>query len=122
MTKLPTEYLNILAQEGRNLKETGVNGVALSRRAALRAVDALQAAGVPILGGDVYLLTSGKLELSHDNWYCKDAGDPGTEKYLSASIAQAAQYIRSYRDLEDGSIMYRIVTGLKAAPDARDIL
>lgn len=122
MTTLPQEYLDILASEGRDLKEAGVNGAALQKRSALRAVEALRAASVQILGGDVYRVTRGKLELSYDNWYCKDAGEPGTDEYLKASLAQAKRYIRDYPDPEDGSILYRIVTGLRASSGAREIL
>lgn len=43
MTTLPQEYLDILASEGRDLKEAGVNGVALQKRPTSRSRSSLYA-------------------------------------------------------------------------------
>lgn len=110
---LPKEYLDLLTQHGRDLREIGVNGAALPRSAALKAVQLLHQAGVPILGGDVVRITGGKITVSRDNWYCKGAGDPGTAEYLRESLSQAEAYIRAYPDDEDGSVFYQIVAGKK---------
>jgi hypothetical protein len=111
MTTLPKEYLELLSQYGHDLKEIGVNGIALPRLAALKAVVILRHAGTPILGGDVCHVANGKIRVSYDNWYCKGAGDPGTEKYLEASLVQAENYIRAYSDPEDGTVFYQLVIG-----------
>lgn len=114
MNTLPQDYIDILARHGRDVRDAGVNGVALSRRAALSAVDALRRTGdIPILGGEVFRITNGKIELSYDNWDTKSSRGPNSVQYRQDSYPQAEAYIRAYADPENGTILYRIVTGLE---------
>jgi len=110
MKSLPQKYLEVLARNGRELKELGIDGAALPKHAALEAVDALWKSGsVPILGGEVFRVASGKLSHSYDTWDCKSNGDPDSELYREDSLAQAEAYIRKYPDPEDGSVLYQLV-------------
>lgn len=92
----------------------GVNGVALPKKAVLDAIDALRRAGdIPILGGEIFHITKGKIELSYDNWDTVSRKGPNSAQYRQDSYLQAEARIRAYSDPEDGTILYRIVTGLE---------
>lgn len=81
---------------GRCLDEAGVQNWALSRDQALRALNDLQRLGIPILGGDVYLLANGTLRLTHDSWYCnRDDGEACTD-FVVRSVDTATRYIDAY--------------------------
>lgn len=110
MKSLPQEYLAVLSRDGRELKELGIDGVALPKRAALEAVEALRkAACAPILGGEVFRVTGGKVAHTYDTWDCMSDGARDSERYLKDSLRQADAYIRRYPDPEDGSVLYQIV-------------
>lgn len=110
MKSHPREYLDVLARHGRELKELGIEGTALPKRAALEAVEVLRKAGcVPILGGEVFRLADGKLVHAYDSWDCMSDEDPESERYRADSLRQADAYIRRYKDDEDGSIWYQLV-------------
>lgn len=108
--QLPKAYLLLLEEYGRDLKDIGVEGFALPKQEALKAIGILANAGFPILGGDVIRVVRGRAEVSYDNWYCRHEGDPSSSEYRQASAEQAEKYIRGYLDPEDGSVLYQIVT------------
>lgn len=114
MNTLPQDYVDALKRHGRNLKDAGVNGVALPRKAALEAIGILRRTNVvAILGGEVFQVRDGKAELSYDNWDTKSSMGPNSTQYRLESYQQAETFVSAYHDAEDGTIFYRIVTGLE---------
>lgn len=53
-----------------NLNGLGINDVAYSKCEALRMISCLEEQGIPVLGGDVFLLKDNIPSLTFDNWYC----------------------------------------------------
>ena len=108
MITLPVKYIELLARHGRDLKELGVNGMALPRRPALEAVEALRLAKIPILATHVLHVVNGKIRHSYDSWCCKSPVDTTSEEYMRESFAEAERYIRAYPDSENGTVFYEI--------------
>ncbi len=102
------KYTEILAR-GRPLTEQGIHGVALTKRDALEAVEVLKKAGVPILGGDVWQMVDGKLQLEYSNWYMDRMDGESEASYAARSIAATVAYLHKFPDAEDGTIFYVLV-------------
>jgi Immunity protein 40 len=102
---IPDEYLEVLQTKGRPLQEIGVNEMALQRPAALEAIQALRGSQVAILGGDVLRLLNGRPMYGGDNWYSQRYSSEGLTDFIRRSLDVAEQYIRSYPDPEDGTVL-----------------
>ncbi|MGH8601616.1 MAG: Imm40 family immunity protein [Gammaproteobacteria bacterium] len=93
---------------GRFLESVGVRNWALEREAALAALEQLTAAGVAVLGGDVYAVSGANVESNYDSWYCnRDSGEAEAD-FVERSIAKAKSYIANYRATA-GSVLFAIV-------------
>jgi Immunity protein 40 len=106
---IPNKYSEVLQTKGRSLQEIGVNEIALQRPAALEAIQALRGSQVAILGGDVLRLLDGRPMYSGDNWYSQRYDSEDVTDFLRRSLDVAEQYINSYPDPEDGTVLYTLV-------------
>ncbi|MDQ3919122.1 MAG: Imm40 family immunity protein [Acidobacteriota bacterium] len=106
---IPEKYSEVLNTKGRSLQEIGVNEIALQRPAALEAIQALRGSQMAILGGDVLRLLNGRPMYSGDNWYSEQYNSESLPDFIKRSLNVAEQYIRSYPDPEDGTVLYTLV-------------
>jgi len=81
---------------GIPLNHLGINNWALNKEQAVRALDELEKAGVPVLGGDVYEIVDDIPESNNDNWYCNRHENEPLEQYVSRSIEHTRKYVDSY--------------------------
>lgn len=89
-------YPNLLQDRGVSLDQLGLRERALHRNDALQAIDLLSHANVPILGGDVYLLSGTSVRLAYANWHAERREDETEDAYCKRSWALAEEYIRKY--------------------------
>lgn len=108
MKSLPPEYVKILSEHGRDLKELGVDGAALSKEYALKAIGILRGAKIMILGGDVLRVVNGRIQHTYDSWHYDDHVGLRDQTVVEASFKHAERYLLSYPDAEDGTILYEI--------------
>lgn len=106
---IPDRYREILELRGFSLQEIGSAGSALAKSDALEAVDALKESQVAILGGDVVISTNGKLRYAKENWYIKKGSNEDLRDYLARSRQKAEDYIQTYPDPGNGTILYALI-------------
>jgi hypothetical protein len=70
----------------------------LNRDEAKVAVLKLLEFGIPILGGEVYKMVNGNLDLTYDNWYYNRKTAETDLEYLENSTNRALKYIENYPD------------------------
>lgn len=96
MSVIWSEQIDSILSCGISLDCVGIKNWALRRDDAIRAINELEALGVPILGGDVYQLVDGAAEQTYDNWYCdQESGELGST-FLKRSLDRAKSYICNY--------------------------
>lgn len=93
---------------GRSLEALGIRNWALEPDAALMAVDNLSVIGVPILGGDVYVVAGAHIEMNYDNWYCNRNSGETVADFALRSAAKAKSYIVNYPNSE-ADVLFAIV-------------
>lgn len=93
---------------GRSLDSVGVRNWALSRDAALTALEKLSAKRVAVIGGDVYVASGFNVESNYDNWYCNRRGDEADSAFVERSIADARNYIVNYK-ADSVEVLFAIV-------------
>lgn len=92
-----SENIDAILSLGQSLEELGVRNWALQKDTALEALDRLLNIGVPILGGDVYVVKNDSLEQNYDNWYCERNEDETNADFIERSVSFAKRYISSYK-------------------------
>jgi hypothetical protein len=112
MQLVPTEYENILRDEGIWLGNTlHSNNTALGRESALKAIEILQKYLHPIKGGDVLKVVDGKMTfVPQDGWYCNDREYATYNEYREKSWQMAIDHIRQYDQSADSSAYYFVFT------------
>ena len=94
-------------QRGRPL--FGVTDVGLSPPDAIVAVALAREDGVPILGGDVYVLERGRMRPAHANW-CTDPLEGESEsEFARRSWVQSEEFLRKFPWPEYAEPMIAIV-------------
>ena len=91
--KTSTEYQQLIESRGISLHQMGIGEVALCREEAIRATDLLLASAIPILGGDVYLKNSMRIELAYANWHSDPRSDETHAQFVERSCSEAKRYI-----------------------------
>lgn len=87
---------DFLFKQGHSLSTVGVDGIGFMRKDALQLVELLSEVSLPILGGDVYFLMNGYIEVSYDNWYCQQLPSEDSVHYHMRTYSVAEDYIKSY--------------------------
>ena len=108
-----TEYQQLLTNAGVPLlQKVGVDEVALSRQDALRAVEILRRASLPILGGDVYFERRGDIESAIANWHADPRPGESRGEYLARSWATTETYIQKFPQQPTGILaLFVLVVG-----------
>jgi len=106
---LPAEYLKILADRGKSLKEVGVHETAIPRDATPDLIRALRGTDIAVLGGDVWLETSpGQFSPSYDNWHCDRKPNEPLLSFLVRSWNSAEEYVSAYPESGRGKHLYTV--------------
>ncbi len=79
-----------------SLDSLGVVGTAYTRDEALLIAKEYRNTGIPILGGDVYLLEKRGIKSTSDSWYCDRNKSENLNDYITRSYNVADDYIRKY--------------------------
>lgn len=96
MSIIWSEQIDSILNCGVSLDCMGIKNWALARDGAISAIKELEFIGVPILGGDVYLLVDGGAEQTYDSWYFnQEIGEPSSV-FLKRSSDRARSYISNY--------------------------
>lgn len=95
---------------GISLVKNGVNNWALTRKQSLQALDKFKNMYVPVVGGDVYEITSnGELESNYDSWYCDRRANEELEDFVIRSINNAHEYITNYSSHDRRDVFFVLV-------------
>ena len=110
----PDPYVRIL-EAGRPLAEinAGSDEVALTREAALAAVEALRDTEIAILGGDVLVDDHGLLRYALANWYSMPRERETPAEFARRSHRETAKYIRRYRSWGGPEPLFVLVCRVK---------
>ncbi len=92
-----------------DLSPLGVNNVGYSRHEALNKLVALESQGIPILGGDVFILKGEKISLTYDNWYCNLKNEESKTDFVARSCKVAYDYIRNYKNANTEIVIFSLV-------------
>ncbi len=103
------QYQRLLDTKGISLQKLGIRDIALERGDALSAVELLQKASIPILGGDVYVKRNDSIELAYANWHSDRKPNEATNDYFSRSWETTKNYIKSYPEPADGKPLFALV-------------
>jgi hypothetical protein len=85
-----------ILSQGIYLDSVGVKNWALDRFATLNAISKLCDIGVPISGGDVYIVINRKIEGTYDNWYCDRLDGEVALDFAKRSAEKAIDYVKGY--------------------------
>jgi hypothetical protein len=110
MTMSP-EFDEFLTKSGISLASLGIRDVGLLRDDALKAVEILRHAKLPILGGDVYFRRGDQTIVAHANWYAEPKPTEDHESYLRRSWEKAEMYLKSFPEPSDAEVLFSIVVG-----------
>lgn len=105
------DYQKFLDDKGIPLKELGIRDIALERADALRAVEILRNASLPILGGDVYLKRGNKVESAYADWHSDRRSGEELDAYFARSWTTTEDYIKRYPQPPDGTPLFSLVVG-----------
>jgi hypothetical protein len=96
---------------GHSLAELGINNWALDAVLAMGALQALRENNVPVLGGDVYAIRGGLIEVTYDNWYCDRSPSESDLEFVERSIRKASAYVEGYSSRSGSDVLFAIVPG-----------
>ncbi len=97
---------------GHYLISYGIKNWALNRGDALLAINALANLEIPILGGDVYVSSGGRIKSSYDNWHVNKNAGESDDEYLKRSVFLSMDYVNSYES-SFGDALFAMVPGTK---------
>lgn len=92
-----------------NLNGLGINNVAYSKCEALRMIGCFEEQGIPVLGGDVFLLKDNIPSLTYDNWYCDKNPQESDQEYVIQSCKKAYEYVSTYNSADSNKVLFSLV-------------
>ena len=92
-----------------NLSELGINDVAYPKYEALRMISRFEEQGIPVLGGDVFLLKDNIPSLTYDNWYCDKNPQEPNQEYVIRSCKKAYEYVSTYNSDDSNKVLFSLV-------------
>jgi hypothetical protein len=104
-----TAYHRLLQERGVSLEPLGIREIALRRSDALNALDFLRAGAAPLLGGDVFWLIRGRLELAYANWQTDREASRSTREHSEMACAQAATYIARFPEKAGAEPLFSLI-------------
>ncbi|HEY0425775.1 MAG TPA: Imm40 family immunity protein [Rhodopila sp.] len=114
MPKNFSTVVESILSRGIDMEEFGSANWALCPEDALEALSKLHELGIPVLGGDVWEKRDGHPSLTLDNWFSRPKTDEPFAGFLERSIAEARNYIRSYRPSGNVEYLFEIVVDRSA--------
>lgn len=93
---LKQEIKEKITQKSISLEEYGINDLGWNKEDAKRLIKEIMEDKIGILGGDVYKLTSKRLEPLSDNWSCEPREKESEEDYYVRSKSESLKYIDNY--------------------------
>lgn len=90
------QYRSLLEQRGVSLRDLGLSESALLHDDALLAIELLQLAAIPILGGDVYFRTTDGIEPDYSNWHSDPISGEDRNAFAVRSCIASKQYIETF--------------------------
>jgi hypothetical protein len=100
------EFEDLLKNAGISLAMPGLKDVGLLREDALRAVEILRDAKLPILGGDVYFRRKDRIEIAYANWYANSKPSEDRETYIRRSWDTTEAYLRNFTEPSDAEALF----------------
>jgi hypothetical protein len=85
-----------ITQKSICLEDYGINDLAWSKEDAKSLINSIMKDKIGILGGDVYKLTSNRLDPLCDNWSCEPMDTESEEEYYFRSKSESLRYIENY--------------------------
>lgn len=76
---------------------------------ALRMIGCFEEQGIPVLGGDVFLLKDNIPSLTYDNWYCDKNPQESDQEYVIRSCRKAYEYVSSYNSDDSNKALFSLV-------------
>lgn len=107
--QFPVIYDELVGIFGYSLSDAGVDGYAFERTIAIKAISILAENHVPILGGDVYLLSKEGLNLTYDNWHIDKNPEESKYSYAIRSAQQSHHYIKNYKEADGAITLYCLI-------------
>lgn len=102
-------YQQWLLAKGVSLRALGLAEVALGRADALHAIEILRPLSVPVLGGDVYYVSEGRVEQSFANWHTERQPDESRVDYSNRSCRDSRKYIDGFPHRPDVTPVFVLV-------------
>jgi len=93
---IPASFSQILKEAGISLSSEGVGDIALTPKAAARAIQALKDAGVGITGGEAWQRKADRFLPTYDNWSIESSDFSNRDDYLRESWKRAECHITRY--------------------------
>jgi hypothetical protein len=126
---IPDAYRRLEKERGALAAGNRLCGYCVHAERHFDALESPRGGRVAVLGWDVLKIASGaqpdglcygKPEPTYGNWYADRRPGEDLMDYIERSIAEAERYIRSYPDLEDGTILYSpVISELGVGSNAR---
>ena len=89
--------------------DLGIDDIALTREAALIAIDLLVGDGVLILGGDVYFRRPGGIEIAYANWFTEQHAGESMDYFIERAGVETKAYIDRFPIREDMTALFAFV-------------
>lgn len=107
MIELPVAYENLLST-GRSLGDHGICEIGLCRDDALKGVEVLRHAGIPVLGGDEWILGTDNDRVV-GTWYSERTPRETDEEFAERSWHETESYIESAAEPSHGAQLFVLV-------------
>lgn len=91
------------------LNNLGINDVAYSKCEALKMITNLEEQGIPVLGGDVFILKENIPIPTYDNWYCDKNPQESYKEYVLRSCKKACEYVSTYRSNDLNNVVFSLI-------------
>jgi hypothetical protein len=110
MTYVWSADIDSILSVGCYLAPHGIKNWALRKEDALLAISSLADLGIPVMGGDVYIMSGDGLKSSYDNWHINRRSEETDDEYLKRSIFLSLDYLYSC-EAASGDALFAIVPG-----------
>lgn len=84
--------------KGISLVEYGINNYAYDKKGILQVIKNLSERNIPILGGDVLIVSKGNVMMTDDNWYCERIEGEDSRDFCIRSCETAKRYVEKFTD------------------------
>lgn len=98
-----------MVKKSISLKNIGMNELAWYGKDAIKAIEYLSNNGTLILGGDVYIISGQKINLTYDNWYYIPVESRTHQENIDAAKEKAVSYIQHFMCKNGNDYLYSVV-------------